>query len=848
MALKIIKTSNLEEILTCNDESFLTITQKINEDNFISNKMQIKNLPLNNYYKKTDIDELLKTYSKTTHNHDFNSLSNLPTTLSGYGITDAYTKTEIDNKNYLTNQDITGKQDKLKAGTNITISDDNTISANGVKINDTKKDTTTTYSSSKIETIKSELQQSIDNVSAGGSTALTNYYTKAESDDKYSLATHKHTISDITNLQTTLDKKAPVNYVSQFEGGAISSNFRKTIIGTTDMCGFAKSFRKNDSTDACMPQYGSGIAWGQADTHGMLYVDYINPTAYVAGGNGNKLNWYKQIAWKDDLTSYSLKTHNHDTVYSKLGHTHNYAGSSTAGGPATSAITSNFTGIKWTTPTQVGTWSALCKFNSYSSIILSIYTNQNTQCGLDTFIVSTGWDNCRIYQIGNNGYTPNSGYQLRLVQESNTVFTLEIKNNYGYNGAKTVDFTCKYIMLCNATDNNVVVYKSFTPSSGKAEVVKITTSPNYMVGFISKALKDSEGNIIKDTYLPLSGGTMTGNLNFSNTTTGSKGIVGTIGDNDFWRIVGNASSSDNGSLELATADGGNEPIVASQYTGEFATRTRRMYLLDSYGDTTIPGELKLENGKRIFGKNTNDTYINLICIDKSNHVNVSHPVADQLVLNARFGNIVACDGSRTYTVYHRGNFNPSDYLPKSGGTLTGALAIEQDKGIVSANNEGGTLLVETNTSVNVGKKTKAINLNCSMCCVNDSQILATDNYMYYMKNIFYVLFERNNGTINKNINTCFDSYSGTFTAPLEGQYLVMCSGYELINTNMYVACVVGYERSNRNKLYTTGSSGFTLITLSEKETLSIYACPTGNITNECVSSKSLIDMLIAKIL
>ena len=112
---------------------------------------------------------------------------------------------------------------------------------------------------------------------------------------------HNHAISDITNLQTTLDKKAPINYVSQFEGGAISSNFRKTIIGTTDMCGFAKSFRKNDSTDACMPQNGSGIAWGQADTHGMLYVDWGSSTAYVAGGNSNKLNWYKQLAFKDEL-------------------------------------------------------------------------------------------------------------------------------------------------------------------------------------------------------------------------------------------------------------------------------------------------------------------------------------------------------------------------------------------------------------------------------------------------------------------------------------------------------------------------------------------------------------------
>ena len=52
-----------------------------------------------------------------------------------------------------------------------------------------------------------------------------------------------------------------------------------------------------------MPQYSSGIAWGQGGTHGMLYVDYINPTAYVAGGNQNKLNWYKQLAFKDELDS-----------------------------------------------------------------------------------------------------------------------------------------------------------------------------------------------------------------------------------------------------------------------------------------------------------------------------------------------------------------------------------------------------------------------------------------------------------------------------------------------------------------------------------------------------------------
>ena len=110
------------------------------------------------------------------------------------------------------------------------------------------------------------------------------------------------------------------------------------------------------------------------------------------------------------------------------------------------------------------------------------------------------------------------------------------------------------------------------------------------------------------------------------------------------------------------------------------------------------------------------------------------------------------------------------------------------------------------------------------------------------------LFERNNGTINKNINTCFNSSSGTFTAPEAGQYLVMCSGYELSSSSSeYVACVLNSSSSNQNKLYTTGSSGFTLITLNKGQTLAIYTATAGNINSTCISSNSTVNMLIARI-
>ena len=75
-------------------------------------------------------------------------------------------------------------------------------------------------------------------------------------------------------------------------------------------------------------------------------------------------------------------------------------------------------------------------------------------------------------------------------------------------------------------------------------------------------------------------------INFSNNV---GGIQGTIGDNDYWRIIGRSSSSNAGYLEIATADDGNEPIIVSQYFGVFSNLARRAYLLDESGNTSFPG-------------------------------------------------------------------------------------------------------------------------------------------------------------------------------------------------------------------------------------------------------------------
>lgn len=92
-------------------------------------------------------------YEIDNENHVYQQYLRTDTLLVKLGTTSIdlsnyYTKDEIDNKGFLTeHQDISGKQDKLKVGTNITISDDNTISA--TEIDDTKSTTISVYSSDK---------------------------------------------------------------------------------------------------------------------------------------------------------------------------------------------------------------------------------------------------------------------------------------------------------------------------------------------------------------------------------------------------------------------------------------------------------------------------------------------------------------------------------------------------------------------------------------------------------------------------------------------------------------------------------------------------------------------------
>lgn len=101
-------------------------------------------------------------------------------------------------------------------------------------------------------------------------------------------------------------------------------------------------------------------------------------------------------------------------------------------------------------------------------------------------------------------------------------------------------------------------------------------------------------------YVKKAGDTMTGNLTMGGghmiylaqaSATSTQHIRLQGGSNDYGRIAFGATAENAGWMEIASAEDGNEPIYARQYTGVFTTIKRTATLLDASGNTSFPGSV-----------------------------------------------------------------------------------------------------------------------------------------------------------------------------------------------------------------------------------------------------------------
>lgn len=86
-----------------------------------------------------------------------------------------------------------------------------------------------------------------------------------------------------------------------------------------------------------------------------------------------------------------------------------------------------------------------------------------------------------------------------------------------------------------------------------------------------------------------------------------------MADNDLFRIRCGGPSSQ-GWVEIATADDGTEPIYVRQYTGKFASITRTLTLLDGSGNTICPGNLLTYGGITMYSDLRKKNVLNSIIV------------------------------------------------------------------------------------------------------------------------------------------------------------------------------------------------------------------------------------------
>lgn len=157
------------------------------------------------------------------------------------------------------------------------------------------------------------------------------------------LGAHTHTIANVTNLQTSLDSKINVGSESDAAGVKSYYGLKKDIAaavtsvykvqGSKDnysdlpTTGNTKGdvwnvVNANGNTPAGTNYVWDGTKWdalgGTIDLSGYSKTDHKHTAADVTGGTFN----IARIPTGTSSTTVALGNHNHDTVYSKTGHTH----------------------------------------------------------------------------------------------------------------------------------------------------------------------------------------------------------------------------------------------------------------------------------------------------------------------------------------------------------------------------------------------------------------------------------------------------------------------------------------------------------------------------------------------
>lgn len=507
--------------------------------------------------------------------------SGKPTTLSGYGITDAYTKTDADGRyvNLTEAQTISGQK---------TFSSDIVFAA---------------ISNGTYPVLSKGLKWS-------GSTDGADICYKLEAAD---LGVLRLNMTDDANTKIAMSWNGTTKYdflQTELKASGVTANFsavksNSIQIGSCtiswDSANNALKFDKNIYSEGGVSALGMGTVSGGS---GGGLVESIYRWADLGGTFSDSAN--------DTFNAYTINKIRADLMSADSALSNRVT--SLEGGAAVNVTTTGsgnaITAISKTgniiTATKGATFltahQSLANYlwaqgaNDFDPATMDgYYVGMTTKSGITTdwwHILSMNWGTGNT--IGNKEWVS----QLALPTQARRGLRYRTRNSStAYSGWITVlDTTNTYLSGGVITING----SSITPLTAHQTIYDLTIQGNgttigtFDPNGAAKTINITPANIgaaaasHAHSYLPLSGGTLTGSLLFSNSGTTLRGMQGTMGDNDQWRVMGGATASNAGFLEIATSDDGNEPIYVRQFNnGVFGTLVHSITLMDGSGNQTF---------------------------------------------------------------------------------------------------------------------------------------------------------------------------------------------------------------------------------------------------------------------
>lgn len=243
----------------------------------------------------------------------------------------------------------------------------------------------------------------------------------------------------------------------------------------------------------------------------------------------------------------------------------------------------------------------------------------DTYSTVSDMIPISGWSGYNIINtssITTYGNTPSTQYGrirfiFRATGGSTTYNGLQVLNIFGFGGVgwNTPSNMARWGQIYsfdssqNVTFPAIVTATSFNGTATAANKVNSTlTFTGYSTSTfngssnVSVAIPNNTNQLTNGAGFITSSSSITGNAATATkvvaTVTGTNNtelVRGNMADSDYFRILVGGTASDAGYAEIATADGGTEPIYVRQYSGAFTSLVRTAALLDEAGNTSFPG-------------------------------------------------------------------------------------------------------------------------------------------------------------------------------------------------------------------------------------------------------------------